>query len=116
MIALLAGISVAAVTTVILIGPDSGPERSGETVHLNIPANASDRLDKGRDVPQIPDRITGTVGDTLVIRNRDRATQVVAGYPVSPGRTLKIPLNRAGSYETSCSAHPEDSIRMVISE
>ena len=91
-------------------------EETGETVRLNIPPNASERIEQGKDVPQIPDRITGSVGDTLVIRNRDRSTQTVAGYPVSPGQTLKIPLNRAGSYETSCSAHPEDRIKMVISQ
>ncbi|MCB0827526.1 MAG: hypothetical protein KDB62_01790 [Solirubrobacterales bacterium] len=99
-----------------MLGSDGDGTGSGETVHLNIPANASDRLAKGRDVPQIPDRITGTVGDTLLIRNRDRSTQVVAGYPISPGQTLRIPLNRAGNYETTCTAHADDSIEMVISE
>jgi hypothetical protein len=100
----------------VLLGSGADDARTGETVYLNIPANTSDLLDRGRDVPQIPDRLTGRVGDTLVIRNRDRATQVVAGYPISPGQTLRIPLNRAGSYETSCSAHRDDSIRMVITQ
>ena len=61
-------------------------------------------------------RITGTVGDTLVIENRDSSTQFVAGYSISPGQTLKIPLNRAGNYETNCSAHEDKSLRMSVSE
>jgi plastocyanin len=117
-LAIAAGLLLAAGAGYALIGSNSDETATGtgETVHLNIPSNASELIEQGEDVPQIPDRITGSVGDTLVIRNRDRSTQTVAGYPVSPGQTLKIPLNRAGSYETSCSAHPEDRIKMVISQ
>jgi len=114
--AAVAALLLVAAAGYVLLGSDADDARTGETVYLNIPANTSDLLDQGREVTEIPDQLTGKVGDTLVIRNRDRATQVVAGYPISSGQTLKIPLNRAGNYETSCSAHRDDSIRMVISE
>ena len=115
-LAIAAGLLLAVGVGYVLLDSGSSETGTGETVFLNIPPNASELIEQGEDVPQIPDRITGSVGDTLVIRNRDRSTQTVAGYPISPGQTLKIPLNRAGSYETSCSAHPEDRIKMVISQ
>lgn len=79
-----------------------------------IPANATELTEAGRPVPGIPDRIRGTVGDVLEVVNRDRATQFVAGYPISPGQTLTIPLNRAGRWETECSVHEDDALEMVI--
>ncbi len=114
--ALLALITVAA-ATVILAGCGSGNQSNqGETVRIEIPANASKLVEQGRNVPGVPDRITGTVGDTLIIENGDSSTQFVAGYSISPGQTLKIPLNRAGNYETNCSAHRDKSLTMSISE
>jgi len=111
---MLATIAVAAAAAVVAGcgGGDSG----GETVRIEIPPNASELVAQGKNVPGVPDRIVGTVGDTLVIDNRDSSTQFVAGYSISPGQSLKIPLNRAGDYETNCSAHEDRSLRMSISE
>jgi hypothetical protein len=108
-------ITVAA-ATVIFVGCGGSDTRQGETVRIEIPPNASKLVEQGRNVPGVPDRITGTVGDTLVIENRDSSTQFVAGYSISPGQTLKIPLKRAGNYETNCSAHEDRSLTMSISE
>jgi len=88
----------------------------GETIRIDIPPNASTLVEQGKDVPGVPDRIEGSVGDTLMIRNRDSSTQFVAGYSISPGQTLRIPLNRAGDYRTNCSAHEDSSLQMSISE
>lgn len=79
-----------------------------------IPAGAAERIERGRPVAGIPDRIRGRVGDTLVVVNRDDSTQFVAGFPVSGSQTLRIPLNRAGRWETECSVHEDDSLEMVI--
>lgn len=113
--AVLALITVAS-ATVILAGCGGTDAPQGEIVRINIPPNASKLVDQGRNVPGVPDRITGTVGDTLVIANRDSSTQFVAGYSISPGQTLRIPLKRAGDYETNCSAHQDKSLMMSISE
>ncbi len=107
-------ITVAA-AAVIFAGCGGG-DRQGETVTIKIPPNASELVAQGKNVPGVPDRIVGTVGDTLVIDNRDSSTQFVAGYSISPGQSLKIPLNRAGDYETNCSAHEDKSLKMSISE
>gem|GEM_PF-2109752 len=107
----------AAVAAVVFAGcGGSARQGEGDTVRINIPPNASKLVEQGKNVPGVPDRITGTVGDTLVIENRDSSTQFVAGYSISPGQTLKIPLNRAGNYETNCSAHEDKSLRMSVSE
>jgi hypothetical protein len=105
----------AAVAAVVLAG--CGEEgRTGETVRIEIPPNASELVARGENVPGVPDRIVGRVGDTLVVDNRDSSTQFVAGYSISPGQSLKIPLNRAGDYQTNCSAHKDSSLQMSISE
>ncbi len=105
-----------AAAVVILAGCGGDVDSQGDTVTIKIPPNASKLVAQGKDVPGVPDRITGTVGDTLVIENRDSSTQFVAGYSISPGQSLKIPLNRAGDYETNCSAHEDKSLKMSISE
>ena len=111
---MVASITVAAAA--VIFAGCGGETREGETVRIDIPPNASKLVEQGKDVPGVPDRITGTVGDTLIIENRDSSTQFVAGYSISPGQTLRIPLNRAGNYETNCSAHEDKSLRMSISE
>ncbi len=111
---MLATIAVAAAAAIV--AGCGGDDTGGETVRIEIPPNASKLVAQGKNVPGVPDRIVGTVGDTLVIDNRDSSTQFVAGYSISPGQSLKIPLNRAGDYETNCSAHEDRSLRMSISE
>ena len=87
---------------------------SGETIRFDIPAGASKLVDAGKEVPGLPKQIEGTVGDTVEVVNHDSELQVVSGFPVSPGQTLRIPLNRAGTYEVECSAHKDDSLKMVV--
>ncbi|MBK8294777.1 MAG: hypothetical protein IPK93_08410 [Solirubrobacterales bacterium] len=112
---LLLAILATVATGLIMQTGCAGTSAEGSNKLIRIPDGAGQVIAQGKEVPEIPDRITGKVGDTLVIENMDSSTQFVAGYPVSPHQTLKIPLNRAGRYETSCSVHPESAIKMVIS-
>lgn len=109
-------VALAACCFVVTLAACGGATREGETIRIDIPPNASDLVDQGKSVPGVPDRIRGSVGDTLLIENRDSEVQFVSGYSISPGQTLRIPLNRAGEYETNCSAHEDSSLRMSISE
>ena len=86
----------AIVAGAIALSGCGGSSAEGQVRTITIPEGAAKMMDRGEDVPQIPDRISGRVGDTLLIVNRDSSTQFVAGYPVSPHQTLEIPLNRAG--------------------
>lgn len=106
--------SLTVLVALLLSGCGGSDGREGESIRLVIPPNATELTEAGRKVPGIPDRIRGTVGDVLEVVNRDGSTQFVAGYPVSPGQTLTIPLNRAGRWETECSVHEDDSLEMVI--
>lgn len=103
------------VAAAVLAACGSGSRGSGETIRFDIPAGASKLVDAGKDVPGVPQRIEGSVGDTIEVANHDSELQVVSGFPVSPGQTLTIPLNRAGTYEVDCSAHEDDSLTMVVS-
>lgn len=108
--------TITAVAAAVIVAGCGGETPGGDTVRIDIPPNASKLVEEGKSVPGVPDRIEGTVGDTLLIENRDRSTQFVAGYSISPGQSLRIPLNRAGDYETNCSAHSDRSLQMSISE
>jgi hypothetical protein len=106
-------VMLVACATLIACG---GTGDKGQTIRIEIPPDASKLAEQGKDVPGVPDRIEGSVGDTLVIENSDSATQFVAGYSISPGQTLRIPLSREGDYQTNCSAHEDSSLQMSISE
>lgn len=109
-------LAAAAAVATLLLSACGDTAEEGETIRIEIPREASRLVEQGKDVPGVPDRIEGSVGDTLMIRNRDSSTQFVAGYSISPGQTLRIPLNRAGDYRTNCSAHEDSSLQMSISE
>lgn len=109
-------LAAAAAVATLLLSACGDTSEEGETIRIEIPPEASRLVEQGKDVPGVPDRIEGSVGDTLMIRNRDSSTQFVAGYSISPGQTLRIPLNRAGDYRTNCSAHEDSSLQMSISE
>lgn len=93
-----------------------GGQSEGQVIRLIFPPGTGERVERGKAADGVPDRIDGKIGDTLLIRNDDRSTQFIAGYAVSPGQSLRIPLNRAGDYITNCSAHKDKSIRMVVSD
>jgi len=112
---LLSGL-VAVGLALLATGCGGSDSRSGDTLSFTIPSGTTELLERGGSSDAIPEKITGRVGDTLVVVNRDESTQFIAGYSVSPGQTLKIPLNRSGDYITNCSAHKDKSIRMVVSE
>lgn len=111
----LAGL-VAVVLALLAVGCGGGDQAGGDTLRFTIPSGTTDLLERGGSSDAIPEKIIGRVGDTVVVVNHDESTQFIAGYSVSPGQTLKIPLNRSGDYITNCSAHKDKSIRMVVSE
>lgn len=103
------------VVAAVLAACGSGTGETGATIRFEIPAGAARLVDAGRPVPGVPTRLEGSVGDTIEVINRDSELQVVSGFPVNPGQTLRIPLNRAGTYEVECSAHDDNSLKMVVS-
>jgi hypothetical protein len=109
-------LATVAAASALALASCGGTNDEGEAIRIAIPPDASKLVEQGKDVPGVPDRIRGSVGDTLVIVNRDSSTQFVAGYSISPGQTLRIPLNRAGDWQTNCSAHEDSSLQMSISE
>lgn len=112
-LALIAIVLLAAFVLIDSRPGSSGPESSHQ-VRFTIPEGASRMVNQGKEVPGIPTQIRASVGDVLVIDNRDSATQFVAGYPISPHQKLKVPLNRAGTWSTNCSAHRDKSLEMVV--
>ena len=107
---LLAATALAAVAAAL---PACGSDDAA-VIRLEIPAGAAELVDAGEDVPGVPQKIEGKLGDTLKIINNDSEVQVVSGFPVGPGQTMTIPLNRTGTYEVECSAHEDRSLTMTV--
>ncbi len=91
-------------------------DHTGRVIRIDIPAGTQVKIDRGIDPKAFPDRIVGRVGDTLVIRNHDSTEHTISGFPVQPDQRLEIPLRRAGTYETTCSAHQNDRLKMIVRE
>lgn len=81
-----------------------------------IPAGAYARTEAGEDLGIIPAEIEVHVGDRIRIVNEDETGQTIGPYYVGPQSTVEHVFREAGVMEGLCTAHPERSIRIVVSE
>lgn len=109
--ALLAGV-VAAV--VVVRQDDARPRSQPRTIVIDIPRGTAARVARGEPTAVVGDRIVARVGDALRLVNHDRVVHVIAGFPVSPGQTVAVPLLRAGTFETECSVHTDNAVGLVV--
>lgn len=109
-------LAVATLGAAALLGGVAVPGIGPQTHEFVIPAGASKRADVSGELNGIPRLIEADVGDKLVITNYDERLQIVAGYPIESGKTVSIPLTRAGRFETSCSVHKKKSTTLLVTD
>ncbi len=107
-------LALAAVAAVLVLQPGEPAQRAGRTITYVVPAGTGDRIARGVAVAVVPARITGRVGDTLRLVNRDSRTHTVGPFIVSPGQRLTVPLARSGTYVGACSLHPGRRVAIVV--
>ncbi|MGD9997796.1 MAG: hypothetical protein AB7R77_17015 [Ilumatobacteraceae bacterium] len=89
--------------------------RTPKVVEIVVPAGTQDRLDRGETVDVMPAKLEFRVGDTLRIRNDDRADQYVGPYFVVAGDQFELTFGSAGRYEGLCNLSGGASYEIVIS-
>jgi hypothetical protein len=83
-------------------------------VEIVVPVGTQDRLDRGEVVSVMPAKLEFRVGDTLRIRNDDRADQYVGPYFVKAGKEFELQFGAPGRYEGLCDLSGGSSYEIVI--
>ncbi len=100
-----------AVAVLLLSGNDKAAPR---TIVITIPSGTAALVARGKDPHVVPQKIRGTVGDTLEIVNNDRVSHTVGPFLVAAHQRIGFPLRRAGVFTGSCSLHPNDRIALIV--
>lgn len=80
-----------------------------------IPAGTGERMDRGEAVDLLPaSELEFHVGDVLRIINRDARTHVVGPFSVLPGETLTQRFSAEGTYQGSCTVHPDGAVELRV--
>lgn len=112
---LLAGLILG--TLAVGLGPvacsGDDPPRVQEIV---VPLGTADKLQRGEVVAVMPAEMHFQVGDTLRIRNEDRAGQAVGPYQVAAHDEFEITFGSPGRFEGACSLSAGERYEIVVTE
>lgn len=99
---------------VIILLSGCSEERQGKTIKIDIPKGTAAELDRGINRGVVPSKISGKVGDVLVIANQDSADQHVGPFFVKERQTLRYNLSRPGIYRGACSLSKTDDFTLTV--
>jgi hypothetical protein len=94
-------------------GGDAG-SGTPQVVEIVIPLGTMERLARGEVVDVMPAKLEFRVGDTLRVRNDDRADQFVGPYFVRAGEQFELTYGSPGRYEGLCNLSGGASYEIVI--
>lgn len=85
---------------------------------FEIPKGTYARRMAGDKVEILPARIRLTLGlnDVLLLRNLDEVPQVFGPTLMMPGQSLRLPFERAASYDFACTAHASGQMTILVEE
>ena len=85
---------------------------------FEIPNGTYARRAAGDPVEILPSYIRLTLGidDVLLLRNLDVVPQTFGPTLLMPGQSLRLPFERAASYQFACSAHASGQMSIVVEE
>lgn len=107
----LAVLAVGGLAVLWLAGDDDPPP---ETIEVVVPAGTGE-LGSGTSAAELlPRRLEVSVGDTLVIDNRDDVTHAVGPYVVAGGQRLEHRFTERGVIEGECTLHPSGQVTIVV--
>jgi len=93
-------LAVVLVATVLLVA--CGTTREPQTIEIVVPPGTADLLAAGELVDVMPTRIVMRAGDTLHIRNEDKAAHPVGPHMVKAEREVSFVYRTPGTYEGYC--------------
>lgn len=92
-------------------------EESAQVDHsFEIPADATERLNRGERVTVLPQTLAVNVGDTMTIVNNDSEAQSFGPYFVGAGETVTQIFKSATTLEGDCAFTVDGTYKIVISE
>lgn len=112
---LAAGIMLAISEAVYLLREDR-ISRAPEVITLDIPAGASERVQSGQALEEIPRQMIFVVGDTLVVNNRDSVPHELGPLWVPAGKSASLNLELASDFTYSCSFTPAKVFGLTVKE
>jgi len=90
--------------------------RPPEVVELVIPDGTAERVARGETPPTIPDSMTFVLGDTLLVRNEDKADHELGPLWIPAGSSASLLLDSVESYAYNCSFQPEKYFGLDVRE
>ncbi|MEK6221474.1 MAG: hypothetical protein N2D54_04430 [Chloroflexota bacterium] len=78
-------------------------DRGPKVIELVIPVGTAARVEKGENVPSIPDEMIFVLGDVLQVRNDDNVTHELGPILVPAGSVGSMPMDLAENITLSCS-------------
>jgi hypothetical protein len=90
--------------------------RPPEVVELVIPDGTAERVARGETPPTIPDSMTFVLGDTLLVRNEDKADHELGPLWIPAGTSASLLLDSVESYAYNCSFQPEKYFGLDVRE
>ena len=90
--------------------------RPPQVVELVIPSGTAERVARGETPPTVPDSMTFVLGDTLLVRNEDKADHELGPLWIPAGTSASLLLYSVESYAYSCSFQPEKYFGLDVRE
>jgi hypothetical protein len=90
--------------------------RAPKIIELVIPKGTAEKIARGEAPPTIPDSMTFVVGDTLLVKNNDKADHELGPLWIPAGSSASLPLDAAESYAYSCSFQPGQYFGLDVHE
>ena len=90
--------------------------QKARTVTFIIPAGTGQQLEAGEEVVQFPNELVFTIGvqDTIVIENQDNVVHTFGPFVLLPHTTLTKRFDTVRTYETTCTFHKDQQMKLVI--
>jgi plastocyanin len=88
--------------------------RTPQTLEYIIPKGTATQLLLGEPINIMPDRIDLSVGDRLIIRNRDVVNHTVGPYTMRPGESIDVTYRRVGRFTGICTVNANSDTVITI--
>ncbi|NOT06315.1 MAG: hypothetical protein HOP27_17115 [Anaerolineales bacterium] len=90
--------------------------RPPQVVELVIPSGTAERVAHGETPPTIPSSMTFVLGDTLLVKNEDKADHELGPLWIPAGTSASLLLDSVESYAYNCSFQPEKYFGLDVRE
>ena len=106
--------AAAAVLGVLAWAALAPPDTGGRDAIFEIPPGTWARRMAGQKATILPDTLHLTLGEVLLLRNRDDVPQVFGPALIMPGQSFRLPFEVASTYSFACGAHASGSMQVIV--